>query len=217
MTVTVPHYPRPQTFPRRAVCFLVRPSQDGWVRSGRLAGLGSGAGTCCTDPIACSDVRQTKIAVDLSSLGVRRRRALNQRALAERRPGCPKANRVPTARTSPPILRSSACTCSTCTQRLSRSRIGGTATPYRRRRCSCDQHLAQRPVDAEWDGDSELVDFFRRAEAESRKGAEHGQAAAPHPAGKLASQSTRLLYYDAGCAVFMGPRGRHGPPRSGLY
>jgi hypothetical protein len=132
----------PQAFPRRAVCFLVRPSQDGWVRSGRLAGLGSGAGTCCTDPIACSDVRQTKIAVDLSSLGVRRRRALNQRALAERRPGCPKANRVPTARTSPPILRSSACTCSTCTRRLSRSRIGGIATPCHRRRCSCDQHLA---------------------------------------------------------------------------
>jgi hypothetical protein len=30
--------------------------------------------------------------------------------------------------------------------------------------------------DAEREGDSELVDFFRRAQAESRKGAEQGKA-----------------------------------------
>ena len=31
-------------------------------------------------------------------------------------------------------------------------------------------------ADAERDGDSELADFFRRAQAESRKGAEQGKA-----------------------------------------
>jgi hypothetical protein len=53
---------------------------------------------------------------------------------------CPKVNRVRTAPTSHPIPRSSVSTCSTCTQRLSRSRTGGIATPWRRR-CSGEHHL----------------------------------------------------------------------------
>jgi hypothetical protein len=35
--------------------------------------------------------------------------------------------------------------------------------------------LEQYVKDAERDGDSELADFFRRAQAESRKGAEQGK------------------------------------------
>jgi hypothetical protein len=74
-------------------------------------------------------------------------RALSESA-SERRPGCPKANRVCTARTSHPIPRNSVSTCFTCIRRSSQSRNGGIATPYPRRRCSYDQHLARRPVDA---------------------------------------------------------------------
>ena len=36
--------------------------------------------------------------------------------------------------------------------------------------------MEQYAADAERDGDSELADFFRRAQAESRKGAEQGKA-----------------------------------------
>jgi hypothetical protein len=67
-------------------------------------------------------------------------RALSESA-SERRPGCPKANRVCTARTSHPIPRNSVSTCSTCIRRSSQSRTGGIATPYPRRRCSYDQRL----------------------------------------------------------------------------
>jgi hypothetical protein len=37
-------------------CLVLRPSQDGWVRSRRLARLGGGARACCTNPMACPDV-----------------------------------------------------------------------------------------------------------------------------------------------------------------
>jgi len=67
-------------------------------------------------------------------------RALLESA-SERRPGCPKANRVCTARTSHPIPRNSVSTSSTCIRRSSQSRTGGIATPYPRRRCSYDQRL----------------------------------------------------------------------------
>jgi hypothetical protein len=67
-------------------------------------------------------------------------RALSESA-SERRPGCPKANRVCTARTSHPIPRNSVSTYSTCIRRSSQSRTGGIATPYPRRRCSYDQRL----------------------------------------------------------------------------
>ena len=60
--------------------------------------------------------------------------------LLRRRLRCPKVNRVRTAPTSHPIPRSSVSTCSTCTRRLSRSRTGGIATPWRRR-CFGEHHL----------------------------------------------------------------------------
>jgi hypothetical protein len=36
--------------------------------------------------------------------------------------------------------------------------------------------MEQYTLDADRDGDTELADFFRRAQAESRKGAEQGKA-----------------------------------------
>jgi hypothetical protein len=36
--------------------------------------------------------------------------------------------------------------------------------------------MEEYAADAERDGDSELADFFRRAQGESRKGAEQGKA-----------------------------------------
>lgn len=63
--------------------------------------------------------------------------------LPRRRLRCPKVNRVRTAPTSHPIPRSSVSTCFTCTQRLSRSRTGGIATPWRRR-CFGEHHLTRR-------------------------------------------------------------------------
>jgi hypothetical protein len=84
---------------------------------------------------------QTKIAVELSCRGVRTRRGLCQRALLRGGQGCPKANRVRTARTSHQIPRNSVSTYCTCIRRSSQSRTGGIATPYPRRRYFYDQRL----------------------------------------------------------------------------
>jgi hypothetical protein len=51
----------------------------------------------------------------------------------ERRLWCPKVNLVRIVCISRPILTSCVSTCSTCIRRSSRSRTGGTATPWRRR------------------------------------------------------------------------------------
>jgi hypothetical protein len=56
----------------------------------------------------------------------------------ERRARCPKVSLVRIVRISRPILKSCASTCSTCIRRSNRSRTGGTATPWRRRRSGKD-------------------------------------------------------------------------------
>jgi hypothetical protein len=117
----------------------------------RLVGLSTGVPSVSGQPTQVSTEFQRRFRrADLGANQDRGRtqlpwgkdttRALSESA-SERRPGCPKANRVCTARTSHPIPRNSVSTCSTCIRRSSQSRNGGIATPYPRRRCSYDQRL----------------------------------------------------------------------------
>jgi hypothetical protein len=55
--------------------------------------------------------------------------------------------------------------------------------------------LEQYIEDADRDGDSDLADFFRRAQAESRKGAEQGKALLKQRLnGQTGTEGSRLAY-----------------------